>query len=323
MVNYPDSTTEATEATEATESALQIAVIGEALVDIVVSADGRVEYAGGSPMNVAFGLGRLGDRVSLLTSLGADERGRTIAAHVADAGVQLVVGSQSAPRTSTATATLDETGAATYDFQIDWSLPEEARLPAAEVVHTGSIAAFLQPGAAVVVRLLGEHRSGSIVTFDPNIRASLLPDHAQAFAQYEQIARLTHVLKMSDEDAAWLYPGESLDEVLDHILDLGPAVAAITRGGEGALLATAVHRYAAPGVSVEVADTIGAGDSFMSALIHSVLELLEKGMTAAELASGDALPDVELERIGDFCVRCAAITVSRKGANPPWASELQ
>ena len=306
----------------AKETPVQVVVIGEALVDIVESADGRIEYAGGSPMNVAFGLGRLGDSVSLLTSLGGDERGRMIAAHIAAAGVELVVGSQSAPRTSTATAILDSSGAATYDFQIDWVLHEEAGLPAADILHTGSIAAFLEPGAGVVVRLLGQYGTDAVVTFDPNIRTSLLPDHDATFVRYEQLARLTNVLKMSDEDAEWLYPGLGLDEVLDRILALGPAVAAITRGGEGALLATAEHRFAAPGVSVQVADTIGAGDSFMAALIHCVVELLEGGATRADVASGSAVSAAELERIGRFCVRCAAITVSRPGANPPWASEL-
>jgi fructokinase len=304
------------------ETQVRITVIGEALIDIVQSADGRIEYAGGSPMNVAFGLGRLGDSVALLTSLGGDDRGDSIAAHLDTAGVELIEGSRFAPRTSTATATLDAAGAATYDFQIGWALPEDVRLSDADIIHTGSIAAFLHPGADVVVQLLRDNRAGSVVTFDPNIRTSLLHDRAAAFAQYEQIAEMAHVLKMSDEDAEWLYPGASLDEVIDRVLALGPAVAAITRGGEGALLATTDHRFEAPGVPVTVADTIGAGDSFMAALIHSVAELLASGATAADVASGAAVSAAELERIGRFCVTCAAITVSRAGANPPWASEV-
>ena len=116
---------------------------------------------------------------------------------------------------------------------------------------------------------------------------------------------------MSDEDAAWLYPDLSADAVLQTLLELGPRLAAITLGSKGAIIANADHRVWIPGVSVEAVDTIGAGDTFMASLIHAVLDVGSEGLDHSTL-----------ERIGREAVRAAAITVSRAGADLPWAREL-
>jgi fructokinase len=135
-------------------SADGVLVIGESLMDVVSSPSGIVEYAGGSPMNVAVGLARLGCPVRLLTQIGADRRGAVIAEYLATAGVPLVPGSVTDGRTSTATVTLDASESARYEFLIDWSLGLVSELPTSAIVHTGSIAAFLQPGAAQLETLL-------------------------------------------------------------------------------------------------------------------------------------------------------------------------
>lgn len=301
----------------------EVIVIGEALTDIVETHGSSAEFAGGSPMNVAIGLARLGRDVELVTRIGSDDRGAAITRHVEESGARIFPGSVIDEPQSTAKALLDETGAATYEFDIRWSLDFVDTLPAARLLHTGSIAAFLAPGATDVRRLLAAAAgTDTIVTFDPNIRPTLLESAEQTRPVVEDLASLADIVKLSDEDAAWLYGDLSLEQVVEHLLDLGPALVIITRGGDGAILATATDRVVEPGVTVEVADTIGAGDSFMSALIHHVAGLLAGGVATGAIRDGSAFTRGELELLGAFAANCAAITVSRKGANPPVLADL-
>lgn len=297
-------------------------VMGEALVDVVASANGSVDYPGGSPMNVAIGLARLNHPVQLVTRIGSDPRGAALQEHIERAGVALYPGSLQNEATSTATALIDDAGAATYDFEINWSLDFVDHLPVTPVLHLGSIAAFLEPGATDARRLLSEAAPATLVTFDPNIRPSLLDSHTDAVATFENIAALSSVLKLSDEDAQWLYPDRTVDEVLDHLLKLGPVLVIATLGGDGAVLSTTHERVACPGITVDVADTIGAGDSFMSGVIHHLARLLETGTLPAALHDGSVFTHAELLRTGSFAVRCAGLTVSRPGANPPTLAEV-
>lgn len=309
------------------DASAALIVVGEALVDVVATATGSVDFPGGSPMNVAIGLARLDHPVQLVTRIGSDARGAALREHIQASGVALYPGSLQDESTSTATATLDAAGAATYEFNIHWSLDFVDHLPDTPLLHLGSIAAFLEPGATDARRLLAEAAASvgdtdTIVTFDPNIRPSLLHSHADAVATVEDLAALSSVMKLSDEDAHWLYPARTVDEVLDHLLTLGPVLVIATLGGDGALLATASERVAIAGVTVDVADTIGAGDSFMSGVIHHLSLLLETGTTAAALRNGSAFTRDELVRAGSFAARCAGITVSRTGANPPTLAEV-
>lgn len=281
-------------------------------------------------MNIAFGLARLDRPVTLVTHIGRDARAANIAQHLDDAGVTLAPGSAREERTSTATAHLNADGSADYVFDLRWSLPpnftvDDLALTESQLVHVGSIGAFLEPGGSAVLSLvtqLAESEKPPLVSFDPNIRPSIVTDHDAALARFERIAALSAVVKLSDEDAEWLYPGLGLDESIDRILTLGPGLVAVTRGGDGALLATSALRRAVPGVTVRVADTIGAGDSFMSALLDSLAELLDEGVEPDALRSGLAFDAQLLGTIGEFAVRCAAITVSRAGANPPTRAEM-
>ncbi|MCS5718479.1 carbohydrate kinase [Herbiconiux sp. CPCC 205763] len=311
-----------------------VVAIGESLIDVVKNPGADpVEHPGGSPMNIAFGLGRLGRRVTLITRIGEDARGEAIAAHLGSAGVELAPGSPTPEATSTATARLRPDGSADYSFDLRWSLPAGLSaahpvLAAAGVVHAGSIGAFLEPGGTAVSQLLRELAARAagggtpLITLDPNIRPSIVPGHARVLERFGELAESAAVVKLSDEDADWLYPGADADDAADRILRLGPGLVAVTRGGEGALLATSSARLPVPGVAVTVADTIGAGDSFMSALIDRLAALLDEGIPAGSLREGIALEPTVLAQIGDFAVRSAAITVSRAGANPPTLAEL-
>jgi fructokinase len=299
-------------------------VVGEALIDVVERADGsRAEHPGGSPANVALGLGRLGRRADLLTWLGQDVEGDTIRRHLEASGVTVLTGNRSAARTPTATAHVDATGTATYEFDLEWDLPdswdEEPGDPL--VVHTGSIAAVLQPGGAAVARLLARRRPTSTITYDPNLRPVLMGSPAHALPVVDALVRLADVVKVSDEDLAWLHPGVAPAEIAEEWSRSGPSLVVVTHGGEGAFASTSSGaRMHVPAQRVQVADTVGAGDSFMGGLIDG---LWSAGLLGAHRR--EALADVDaatVERVLARCVQIAAITVSRPGANPPTSAEL-
>ncbi len=296
-------------------------VIGEALVDVVRQPDGtQTAHPGGSPANVAFGLARLGRSAELLTSLGNDAYGTLVRSHVESSGAT-VAPTEDAPRTSVATAILDAQGAATYDFDLEWALPEEPPTMADPViVHTGSIAAVLEPGASTVEHLIASASKRATVTYDPNVRPSLMGDRGQAEVTIERLVVLADVVKVSDEDLEWLFPTESPLDAATRWLALGPALVVVTLGAQGALAVCAAGTVTVPPVQVVVADTVGAGDSFMSGLIDGLWSAgLVGGQRKAALKAID-LPTVRtiLER----CARIAGITVSRSGANPPTRAEL-
>lgn len=292
----------------------RITVIGESLVDVVVTPHGEREFPGGSPMNVAVGLARLDTSVAFATVIGTDPRGDLLLDHLRRSGVELVDGSVVDARTSTSTALVDAEGSARYDFAIDWSLAGLAGIPHSAIIHTGSIASYLAPGAADVEGFLVDARDRAVITFDPNIRPSLIDSHPRTLGQVERIASLSTVVKLSDEDAGWLYPDQSADWVLSHLLELGVRLAVLTRGADGSVFQTTTERVRVPAAVVQVADTIGAGDSFMSGFIFCLDRLLAQGTVEF---SGQVLRD-----IGEFSARCAGITVTRFGADPPSRADL-
>ena len=293
-----------------------ILVVGEAIVDVVERPDGsRTEHAGGSPANVAVGLGRLGLDVTLATAIGDDAYGAMIESHLSDSGVRLADGSKGPRLTSEAIAHLSPDGSATYDFEVTWDPGLITPPDGVVAVHTGSIAATLEPGADDVEMLLRELEPRAVVSLDPNIRPSLLPDHDEVARRIERLVGLADVVKVSDEDLAWLYPDAPVDEMASRWLDSGPAFVAITRGSEGSTAFARSGRLDAPVQPTTVVDTVGAGDSFMSGLLAG---LDREGMLAA--TSRDALLDIDpesLARVMSGAARSAAWTVARAGAQSP------
>ena len=299
-------------------------VIGEALVDVVVHADGeRDEHPGGSPANVAVGLARLGRPADLLTWLAPDAYGARVKSHLEASGVHVLAGNRSALATPVALARLDEHGQASYEFDLTWDLPTawDGDDVAPLVVHTGSIATVLEPGGPAVLRELTKRRAASTITYDPNARPALMGTSTQARLVVEEFVRVADVVKASDNDLEWLYPGHQPDEVAVRWARSGPAVVVVTHGEHGAFAATAGGaRLHIPAQQVDVVDTVGAGDSFMSGLIDG---LWAEGLLGAGRRS--ALKAIEadtLQRVLERCIRIAAITVSRAGANPPRRAEL-
>jgi fructokinase len=304
--------------------AVPVLVVGESILDVVVDGDGsRKPVPGGSPMNVAVGLGRLGNDVRLITSLGSDDAGDLIRKHLSASGVALHPNSPTTARTSTATATIGGDGAADYDFAIDWALPETHLTASASIVHTGSIAAICEPGATRVRRLLTDLRPAALVTFDPNIRPALAGDHQKRVSDIEDFFALADVVKLSDEDAGWLYPGLNGDDVIEHILSFGPAMVGLTLGAHGAVLATKGHRTIQQAMAPHIVDTVGAGDAFMAGLIHGLADsLATTGAPPTHMRSACLVGADSLSRIAHLASLCSAVTVQRAGADLPRWSDL-
>lgn len=298
-----------------------ILVVGESIVDVVARPDGtRAEHAGGSPANVAVGLGRLGLEVTLATTIGDDEHGTLLRGHLAAAGVHLQPGLSVPERSARALATLDDEGGATYSFDITWDPGRIWAESMPEITHTGSIAAFLQPGADDVEDLLRRLAPTSIVTFDPNIRPDLLPDHAAAVERTETCVQLADLVKVSDEDLWWLHPDEDPADAARRWLRSGPAAVIVTLGRRGARTFTAHGSVSVPASAESVVDTVGAGDAFMSGIIAALHDEGLLGLTgSAELRDAD----LNLwRRVTAVAARSSAIVVSRAGAEPPWREEL-
>lgn len=306
----------------------RVLVVGEALVDVVVGPDGsdRGRHPGGSPANVALGLGRLGHRADLLTWLADDEDGRRILQHLRDSSVTVAPASLGAARTSTATARLDGNGAADYDFDLESVVPtvDPQDLAGAEgfdVVHTGSIAAVLAPGAAAVEALLSRTRHRSTISYDPNARPALMGEPDLALAKVLAYVGVADVVKVSDEDLQWLRPGIDPMDVAESWLMRGALLVVVTRGENGAEAVSACGRVRVRISRTDLVDTVGAGDSFMSGLLD---RLDHHGLLGADRRP--ALRDVDRDTVQDVlthAARAAAITVSRAGANPPWRAELK
>jgi fructokinase len=300
-----------------------VLVVGEALVDVVVphgpDAGQVVRRPGGSPMNVAVGLARLEVPTRLVTRLGDDDDGRLVREHLAASHVHLAPGTVD-PDASTgvATAYLDEDGVATYDFQVTWDLPPTPLPEDCRALHVGSIGAGVRPGRDVVVALAAEaHAAGLPVSFDPNARPAFTPDADVAWQDVLDLAALCDLVKLSDEDAAFFRPGVPVIDVARAILERGPALVVVTGGGG---VATAVSRAGVVVVAesrrVEVADTVGAGDSFMAALVAATLP---------DRAAGAWVEGPTHSQVAEYLSAAhaaAAVTVTRRGADPPRLAEL-
>ncbi|GAB3849820.1 carbohydrate kinase family protein [Nesterenkonia populi] len=305
-----------------------LAVIGECLVDVVhTETSAPMAHVGGSPFNVAVGLARLEHPVVFVGRRGSDDYGRMIARSLRSAGVTSLLGADSRP-TSVASATLDPTGQPSYEFELDWTLPDAAALEerfAAQRrtrthLHTGSIASMLEPGAETVKALLSDARETATISYDPNYRPTIVPNREQARRQAEEFIALSDVVQASTDDLEQLYPERTHADTMHAWLELGPSLVTVTRGGSGAMAVAASGIAEQPVFSVEVADTVGAGDSFMAATLSS---LFRRGLLGAE--NREALRRIGLDELREVLrvsSQAAGLTSARFGAQLPTAAEL-
>jgi fructokinase len=303
-----------------------LTVIGESLVDIISDArrpEAIQAHPGGSPLNVAVGAARLGLQTSLVTHYADDRYGLMIDGHLQSNGVDVINGGTTP--TSTALAALGADGAADYTFSITWeingaSLPALAAVEASTHVHTGSIASVLAPGEQATLVLVEAAREHATISYDPNCRPAISPDAAAARRQAEVFVAASDIVKASDEDLSWLYPGRTPEETLEAWLELGPAMVALTRGASGPVILAHQGRVEMAAEPVTVADTVGAGDSFMAGLISGLAQLEALGSGGRQRLQTLTLD--QLHALAAYANRAAAITCSRQGANPPRSAEL-
>ncbi|HRN28333.1 MAG TPA: carbohydrate kinase [Terrimesophilobacter sp.] len=294
-----------------------ILVIGESLIDRVASGGPEVEHVGGSPANVAHGLGRLGYPVTLLTQFGADRRGRMIEEHLRDS-VDIVQGGYPDTPTSSALVTVDADGIPSYVFDLTWDVSfPDAISPA--LVHTGSLGAYLEPGCHEVVRIIRNHARDATITLDPNLRPHIM-ERDTAASRLDGFVPMADVIKVSSEDLAWLHPGTNPEVIVHQWLSAGVKLVVLTRGAKGAEAWTADAHSAVPASRVQVVDTVGAGDVFMAGLIDALCTLTptEQGRLANP---ADLDPD-QLHVVLSHAARAAGIAVTHAGAHPPTRDEL-
>jgi fructokinase len=299
-----------------------IVVGGEALVDIVEDADGLRPVPGGGPFNTAVALGRLGLTVSFLGTLSRDAYGTTLHELLVDAGVDTSLVRRSHAPTPLAIVHRGDDGANAYTFYLTGTsltdLPADAVpvLPAdAIALHVGTLALAIDPTAAAFEGLLEREAGRRSIMLDPNVRPPVFGDQARYRERFERLARLATVVKMSDGDAAWIYPGAEPVAAVERVLELGPRLVAVTLGPNGAIAATPHARARVAAVPIEVVDTVGAGDVFGAALLATLIE-------QEALKPDSSLEDAGLERALWFATTAAAITCTRTGAVPPSRADI-
>jgi fructokinase len=306
-------------------------VAGEALVDMVPApVAGYFELApGGSPANVALGLSRLGVPTRLLARIAHDMLGVRIREHLAGNGVGLEHVVDATEQTSLAMVSVADDGGATYDFRVDgtadwqWTRDELAGALDDRVValHSGSLALTTPPGAAVLRELMARARDSATVSYDPNCRPMLMGEPGDVLAGVHDLLAVADLVKVSAEDLEWLCPGATPEAVLEDWLGRGPAIVAVTLGGDGVLGGTSAGvRSRRQGVPVEVIDTVGAGDTFSAALLAGLHRRDLLGAAARDDLR--ALDEATFDALLDDAALAAAITCSRRGADPPTADEL-
>ena len=301
-----------------------ILVMGEALVDLVPGPKGREAVLGGSPYNVAIGLGRLGAKVAIASSLSTDQDGKRFKAALEADGVDLSYMAFSDAQSPTA---LVEEGTAEsgprYIFTIagtafdtppalpkNW--PDDLRH-----IHAGSFSTLVPPMSQAVLEAMQQAKGHRTTSYDPNIRPMITPDKDKARADVERLVALVDLVKASEEDMEWLYPDLAPRDAIKAWLKHGPMLAILTRGGNGAEAFTASGHIAIPAPKITVQDTVGAGDSLMSSLLFAMDRDGALGKNHAPWTQS------AIEQWLAFAVKASAFTCTQKGSNPPRLKDLE
>ncbi|WP_170439505.1 carbohydrate kinase family protein [Ruegeria arenilitoris] len=303
---------------------------GEALIDMIAEptvsgAQGFVPHSGGAVFNTAIALGRLDAPAGMLTGLSSDMFGQQLAQALKEShvdGSQVVL----SDRPTTLAFVQLQDGHATYSFVDENSAgrmlrPEDMpdQLTATSALYFGGISLACEPCADAYAALLDRHGTERAVMIDPNIRPGFIQDQTRYRTRLNRMIAQADIVKVSDEDLDWIVPGpETLEEKVPLLLQAGPAVVIVTRGSQGATGYLADGRtVSVPVTPVQVVDTVGAGDTFNA----GVLAQLHRAGLLTKQALRAISPD-DLRAALELGGKVAAVTVSRAGANPPWAHEL-
>jgi fructokinase len=301
-----------------------IVVTGEALIDLVPTGDGRLAaQPGGGPFNTARTIGRLGLAPVFLGRLSSDGFGDLLRARLDADGVTLGVPDLSQAPTTLAAVHLDPAGVASYRFywagtsNADLTYPVlSAALPTGvTAVHAGSVALQIEPFASAIEQLIADLPPTTLVMIDPNCRPGAIADDAGYRARLSRILRRADVVKVSEEDLAYLAPGVPVHVATAALLDQGPALVLVTDGPRTALAFMAGQRVSVNVPEVEVVDTIGAGDAFGGAFLA--------WWARNRLARGHLGRDELVAGALQAAAGVASLTCTRAGADPPWLAEIR
>lgn len=304
---------------------MRVALAGEALIDFASVGEMRFQgYCGGSPLNTAVAVARLGQPTGYITQLSTDLFGVRLRRHLEDNRVDTrFVLSHPAPstlafvehdgETNRYQFLAKDTADALYAPQSLPELPEETAF-----LHFGSVSLLVEPAATAITRLVEQHRRRVIIVFDPNVRPTLIADAAAYRARCRGWILASHLIKLSEEDAAYIAGNADIDSAIAGWLDTGPIAVLLSRGPGGVrLYRRGSAPFDMPAFRVEVADTIGAGDTLTAA---AVVALLERGVSSTgQLALMD---DAAWREVLRFATTAAAINCTRLGADPPTRDEV-
>jgi len=297
---------------------------GEALVDLVDDGGALRPVAGGGPFNTAIAFGRLGVSVGFLGPISRDSDGQMLSQQLVSAGVDTSLVHWSDAPTPRAIVHKRHDGKNAYTFDlaqtslVDLTSDDLPVLPQeAWGVYVGTLALAIDPPAAAYEALVDREVGRRRIIFDPNVRPAIFGGVASYRARFERLAQRAHLVKLSDDDAAWIYPRLRLEEVVERILGYGPRIVAVTRGEHGAVAASLGAFVDVPGIPVDVVDTVGAGDSFGAAMVAALVD--EGAFGPRETRTAD---HVVLNRAVSYAVAASAITCTRAGAVPPSRDEI-
>ena len=300
-----------------------IVVCGEALIDMIHNDDGTQRAApGGGPFNTARALARLDVPTAFLGHLSTDEFGQELAGLLKEDGASLQYATFGPEKTTIAVADVDSEGLAEYQFlvhgtsapNLTWEMIPTDFGPDVSAIHLGTLGLVLEPMAESLEALANREHGKRMLMVDPNVRVGLAPESEYRERLHHVIAD-SSVVKASDADLAWLYPGLDYPRAAERILEEGVSMVVVTLGADGAFGAHDDVRIRVPAPHVRVVDTIGAGDAFGAALLAW---LQDHDCIRPELR----LDESELREALDYACLAAAITCTRAGADPPRKWEL-
>ncbi len=301
---------------------------GEALIDMLprtttLGEDAYAPYAGGAIFNTAIALGRIGVPTGFFTGLSDDMMGDILRKTLGESGVDYSYCATLSRPTTVAFVKLVN-GHATYAFYDEGTagrMITEAELPElgddCEALHFGAISLIPEPCGSTYEALLKREHDKRVISLDPNIRPGFIKDKDAHMARIRRMAAMADIVKFSDEDLAWFGLEGDEDALARHWLHHGAKLVVVTRGAEGAVGYTAAHKVTVPSERVTVVDTVGAGDTFDAGVLASLK--MQNLLTKQQVA---ALSEDQIAKVLALGAKAAAVTVSRAGANPPWAKEI-
>lgn len=302
---------------------------GEALFDLFPSAETDKGFifdacVGGSPFNVAVGLSRLDRQAALFTGLSTDPLGRRLERTLKQEGVETAYIVSKQNPTTLALVGLEAGGIPHYSFYghaaADCSV-DETDLPdlpdSVTAIHFGSYSLVVEPTGSSLLEFARRHRGGKLISFDPNLRLTVEPDADRWRGRVEAFSEIADLIKVSDEEIEALFPGAGIDSAVGRWSARGAQLIVVTRGSEAALISLRGEVFEAASRTVEVVDTVGAGDSFQAGLLCGLDELDKATKQGLAQLSLD-----ECRRIIAFAMEAASITCTRRGADMPRRPDL-